>query len=157
MRLKTGERAQNNIYSQHILWSSSMFILLSLFFINFYWSIVALQCCVSFYCTAKWISYNMCHSLLFSPPPFSPKAWLSAFCMSGPVRGIELQRKMKYSFCPWMNPIIPTGIFRSHHLTGQTSESSKEGCLLHPQFWGFLEGFLVQWCLPGIRSVQEGL
>ena len=29
---------------------------LDLFFINFYWSIVALHCCVSLYCTAKWIS-----------------------------------------------------------------------------------------------------
>ena len=27
------------------------------FIINFYWSIVALQCCVSFYSTAKWVSY----------------------------------------------------------------------------------------------------
>ena len=26
-------------------------------FLNFYWSIVDLQCCISFYCTAKWISY----------------------------------------------------------------------------------------------------
>ena len=29
-----------------------------IFLINFYWSIVALQCCVSFYRTAKWISYT---------------------------------------------------------------------------------------------------
>ena len=28
------------------------------FFFNFYWSIVALQCCVGFYCAAKCISYT---------------------------------------------------------------------------------------------------
>ena len=30
----------------------------ALFKINFYWSIVALQCYIIFYCTAKWISYT---------------------------------------------------------------------------------------------------
>ena len=32
----------------------------------FYWSIVALQCCVSFYCIAKWIS----HTYTYFPPFF---------------------------------------------------------------------------------------
>ena len=38
------------------------------FFFNFYWSIVDLQCCVSFSCTAKWINYTYIHSFLDSFP-----------------------------------------------------------------------------------------
>ena len=46
-----------------------------LYKINFYWGIVAFQCCISFYCTAKWISYTYTYIPSFldfcSPPgPF---------------------------------------------------------------------------------------
>ena len=34
-------------------------------FLYFYWSVVDLQCCVSFRCTAKWMSYTCIH-LFFS-------------------------------------------------------------------------------------------
>ena len=39
-------------------------------FFNFYWSIVDLQCCVSFRCTAKWVTYTntYIHSFLDSFP-----------------------------------------------------------------------------------------
>ena len=37
----------------------------AIFKINFYWGIVALQYCVSFYCRAKWISYNYTHAQAF--------------------------------------------------------------------------------------------
>ena len=35
------------------------------FFLSFYWSIVALQCCISFYCIAKWISCTCTYILFF--------------------------------------------------------------------------------------------
>ena len=35
-----------------------------MFLKDFYWSIVALQCCASFYCTAKWISYQFSSSVV---------------------------------------------------------------------------------------------
>ena len=40
---------------------NSFFLFFFFFLINFYWSIVALQCCVSFYCMAKLISYTYTH------------------------------------------------------------------------------------------------
>ena len=36
-----------------------------LFFFNFYWSIVDLQCCVSFSYTAKWISYTYTYIYIY--------------------------------------------------------------------------------------------
>ena len=39
-----------------------------LFIYNFYWSIVDLQCCLSFCCIVKWTSYTYIHSLLDSFP-----------------------------------------------------------------------------------------
>ena len=45
--------------TQLTLWSNShIHTWLLEFLINFYRSIVGLQCCVSFYCTARWISYT---------------------------------------------------------------------------------------------------
>ena len=46
------------------------------FKINFYWSRVALQRCVSFYCTAKWISCTYAHTLLFLPMYVTTKHWV---------------------------------------------------------------------------------
>ena len=39
-----------------------------IFLINFCWSLVALQCCASFYCTAKWINYRF---------TYIPSFWIS--------------------------------------------------------------------------------
>ena len=47
------------------------------FFKNFYWSTVALQCCVNFYCTAKWISYTYIPSFLgFFPIKVTIEHWI---------------------------------------------------------------------------------
>ena len=45
------------------------------FFLSFHWSIVALQCCVSFYCIAKWISCTCTYILSLISFPFrSPQS-----------------------------------------------------------------------------------
>ena len=46
----------NNSRIQLITWFG-VFPSLGFFFFNFYWCIIDLQCCISFRCTAKWISY----------------------------------------------------------------------------------------------------
>ena len=33
-------------------------------FLNFYWNIVDLQCCISFWCTARWFSYTFMYSCI---------------------------------------------------------------------------------------------
>ena len=38
---------------------------------NFYWSIVDLQYCISFRCTAKWFSYTYIYIYIYISPPFS--------------------------------------------------------------------------------------
>ena len=44
----------------HLHWLSRVYYIFSFFFklIRFYWRIVDLQCCVSFWCTAMWVSYE---------------------------------------------------------------------------------------------------
>ena len=56
---KEGKDLRNMLVSE--LFTSSMLLLQRLCYFNyfnFYWHIVALQYCVSFYCTTKWISHT---------------------------------------------------------------------------------------------------
>ena len=76
-----------------------------------YWSIVDLQCCVSFWCMAKWFSciyVSMCSSsLLFSIFPYSFPLWFFTehCCCSGP--------KLCPALCDSVNHSTPG--FPVHH------------------------------------------
>ena len=48
---------------EHFVLLRNFFLNFLFTFINFYWSMVALQCCASFCCTARWIS----HMYLYIP------------------------------------------------------------------------------------------
>ena len=68
----------SNLFSRTVFWNGWLdpalcwlkTLCFFLFLINFYWSIVDLQCCVSFGCTAKWIrhTYTYIHSFKNSFP-----------------------------------------------------------------------------------------
>ena len=54
----------------HVYKNHRQSVLLSIFFLTFilYWTIVDLQCCVSFRCRAKWFSYTYVYSFSNSFP-----------------------------------------------------------------------------------------
>ena len=63
----------------HILEFSSLFLKCqknSLYLKNIYWGVMAWQCCISFYCTAHWVSYMFTYipSLGISFPFSSPQS-----------------------------------------------------------------------------------
>ena len=88
-------------YHNYICKAPTLSLKLLMFLKDFYWSIAALQCCVSFYCTAKRISYQFSRSLMSN----SAISWTAARrlpCPSPPPRACSNSRL----WSQWCHPTI---------------------------------------------------
>ena len=126
---------------------------LILLFFNFYWSIVVLQCCISVFCTAKWISYVVVqlpsHVQLFVTPwTAAHQAFLSlTISWSLPklcalhwwCHPIISSSDALFSFCPQFFPVSGRGI--SYMYTYHPSFSGFPSHLDHHRALGRVPGY----------------
>ena len=110
-----------------ILWSpvGTLFGLITLFFYYFYWSIVNLQCCVTFCYIAKWISYIyissdqlLTHVRLFATP------WTTAHQATLPINNSQsLPKLISFESVMLSNHFTSVICFSSHLQSFPASES----------------------------------
>ena len=92
-----------------------------MFYIFFYWRIIALQCCTTFGCSMKWISYMSTYipSLLdlspSTPPPFHPSGSsentkLSSLCCTAASHSLSILHTAVY-ICRSISPNSSHSLF----------------------------------------------